>query len=329
MRSPRRHAALVAAISVSLSLAACTSTGTSAEPDGEDSTTIKVGTLRGQPHFYAPYLYEDHTEDDLDIEVVALDTAPALNDALASGSIDFAVGSITTTIAGAAAGRDVKILAAAADGGSGIIGGSGIDSVQDLVGKKVGYLESSAQLVALRLVLERERVDVDDLSLVSLAPPEFFNAFQTGQIDAFAAPEIGVSLAIGAGGTPIADPYSTEIGRLNIALIATGETIAEDAELVQQVVDAHAATTTYMAEHQDEWLPEMVEQYGGDEDVFATALDNFWMRADLSPTYETQIASLATQMARLGMIDAAPAVEDLIDSSFASREEPAESGAGS
>ncbi|QGA07426.1 nitrate ABC transporter substrate-binding protein [Nocardioides sp. dk884] len=328
MRSPRRHAALVAAISVSLSLAACTSTGTSAEPDGEDSTTIKVGTLRGQPHFYAPYLYEDHTEDDLDIEVVALDTAPALNDALASGSIDFAVGSITTTIAGAAAGRDVKILAAAADGGS-IIGGSGIDSVQDLVGKKVGYLESSAQLVALRLVLERERVDVDDLSLVSLAPPEFFNAFQTGQIDAFAAPEIGVSLAIGAGGTPIADPYSTEIGRLNIALIATGETIAEDAELVQQVVDAHAATTTYMAEHQDEWLPEMVEQYGGDEDVFATALDNFWMRADLSPTYETQIASLATQMARLGMIDAAPAVEDLIDSSFASREEPAESGAGS
>ncbi|WP_194289587.1 ABC transporter substrate-binding protein [Nocardioides sp. dk884] len=313
---------------MSLSLAACTSTGTSAEPDGEDSTTIKVGTLRGQPHFYAPYLYEDHTEDDLDIEVVALDTAPALNDALASGSIDFAVGSITTTIAGAAAGRDVKILAAAADGGS-IIGGSGIDSVQDLVGKKVGYLESSAQLVALRLVLERERVDVDDLSLVSLAPPEFFNAFQTGQIDAFAAPEIGVSLAIGAGGTPIADPYSTEIGRLNIALIATGETIAEDAELVQQVVDAHAATTTYMAEHQDEWLPEMVEQYGGDEDVFATALDNFWMRADLSPTYETQIASLATQMARLGMIDAAPAVEDLIDSSFASREEPAESGAGS
>jgi len=324
MRSPRRTAALAAAIAVSLSLAACTSTGTSAEPSAEDSATIKVGTLRGQPHFYAPYLYEEHGEEGLDVEVVALETAPALNDALASGSIDFAVGSVTTTIAGAAAGRDVKILAGAADGGSGIIGAAGIDSVQDLVGKKVGYLESSAQLVALRLILEREGVDIDDLDLVSLSPPEFFNAFSTGQVDAFAAPEIGVSLALGAGGKTIADPYSTEIGRLNIALLATGDTVEKDPELVQQVVDAHAATTAYMVEHQEEWLAEMIEGYGGDEDVLARAMDNFWLRADLSPTFEKQVTSLATQMARLGMIDAAPSTADLLDTSFASRAEPAD-----
>lgn len=328
MRTPRRPAAVAALLALSLSLAACTSTGSTAESADEGTATIKVGTLRGQPHFYAPYLYEDH--GDLEVEVVAMETAPALNDALASGSIDFAVGSITTTIAGAAAGRDVTILAAAADGGSGIVGGDGIDSVQDLVGAKVGYLESSAQLVALRLILEREGVDVADLDLVSLAPPEFFNAFQTGQIDAFAAPEIGVALAIGAGGRAIADPYSTEIGRLNIALLATGKTVAEDTDLVQQVVDTHAATTEYMAEHQDEWLPEMVDQYGGDEDVLSRAMENFWLRADLSPSYEKQIANLARQMARLDMIDSAPDLDDLVDTSFASREEPADlSAAGS
>lgn len=323
MTPPKRPLAALFCLGLAGVLTACTSTG--ADSGGDDTgevQVVQVGTLRGQPHFYAPYLYQEHAEDGMDFEVVALETAPALNDALASGSIDFAVGSITATIAGATAGRDVRIVAAAADGGSGIVGTPDIQSVADLVGKRVGYLESSSQLVALRLILEREGVDIDDLDLVSLTAPEFFNAFDTGQIDAFAAPEIGVSLALGAGGQPIADPYSTEIGRLNIALLTTGELVDEDPDLVQAVVETHAATTAYMADNQDQWLPEMVEEYGGDQGVFETALENFWLRADLSPTYEEQIGNLAAQMARLGMIEEAPPLEEIVDTSFASREEP-------
>lgn len=322
----RRSVSALASLALVAATAACTSTGASTDTSGDGSgeaQVVTVGTLRGQPHFYAPYLYAEHAEGDVEFEVVALETAPALNDALASGSVDFAVGSITASIAGAATGRDVRIVAAAADGGSGIIGGPGIESVRDLVGKRMGYLESSSQLVGLRLILEREGVDVDDVELVSLSAPEFFNAFSTGQIDAFAAPEIGVSLALGAGGHAIADPYSTEIGRLNIALLTTGAMIEEDPDLVQAVVDTHAATTAYMADNQDEWLPEMIEEYGGDQAVLESALENFWLRADLSPTYEEQIGNLAAQMARLGMIAQAPALEDVVDASFASRDEPA------
>lgn len=318
----RRPVGVLASLALVTAMAGCTSTGASTTESGEGEV-VQVGTLRGQPHFYAPYLYAEHAEGDVEFEVVALETAPALNDALASGSVDFAVGSITATIAGAAAGRDVRIVAAAADGGSGIVGTPEIRSVRDLVGKRVGYLESSSQLVALRLILEREGVNVEDLELVSLSAPEFFNAFNTGQIDAFAAPEIGVSLALSAGGQAIADPYSTEIGRLNIALLTTKTLIEENPELVQAVVDTHAATTAYMAENQDEWLPEMIEEYGGDQEVLESALDNFWLRADLSPTYEEQIGNLAVQMARLGMIQETPALEDIVDSSFASRDEPA------
>jgi NitT/TauT family transport system substrate-binding protein len=323
--SLRRSAAALASLALVTAMAACTSTGSSSASAGDEEGTqaVTIGTLRGQPHFYAPFLYEEHGEGDVEFEVVTLETAPALNDALASGTVDFAVGSITATIAGAAAGRDVRVVAAAADGGSGIVGGAGIGSVGDLVGKRLGYLESSSQLVALRLILEREGVSVDDVEMVSLSAPEFFNAFSTGQIDAFAAPEIGVSLALGAGGQVIADPYSTEIGRLNIALLTTGAMIEEDPDLVRTVVDTHAAATAYMVGNQDEWLPGMIEEYGGDQDVLENALENFWLRADLSPTYEEQIGNLATQMARLGMIEEAPALEDVVDASFASRDEPA------
>lgn len=300
---------------------ACTSTG---GDDGGEVTTVTVGTLRGQPHFYAPFLYADHATGDVEYEVVTLDTAPALNDALLSGTVDMAVGSITATIAGAAQGREVKVVAAASDGGSGFVAGEGIDDITDLAGRPVGYLESSSQYVVLQLLLEEAGMSTDDVDLVSLSAPDFFNAFSTGQVDAFLAPEIGVSLALAAGGRELASPYETEIGRVNIGLLASQDFLDEHPEAVQEVVDTHAATTAYMLENQDEWLPELVEEYGGDEAVFATALENFWLRSDLSPTYEEQIANLAAQMARLGMIPAAPAIEDVVDTSFASRDEPEE-----
>lgn len=321
-RRIRRTTAAAGLLALLGSTLACTSTG--GDDDGE-VTTVTVGTLRGQPHFYAPFLYGDHATGDIEYEVVTLDTAPALNDALLSGTVDMAVGSITATIAGAAQGREVKVVAAASDGGSGFVASEGIDEITDLVGRRVGYLESSSQYVVLQLLLEEAGVSPDDLELVSLSAPEFFNAFDTGQIDAFLAPEIGVSLALAAGGTELASPYETEIGRVNIGLLASQDFIDENPEAVQEVVDTHAATTEYMVANQDEWLPELVEEYGGDEDVFATALDNFWLRSDLSPTYEEQIANLAEQMARLGMISSAPPIEDVVDTSFASREEPDES----
>lgn len=319
----RRAPRVVAAAAVlPLLLASCTSTGGGDDEAGA-TTTVTVGTLRGQPHFYAPFLYSDHATGDLDYEVVTLDTAPALNDALLSGTVDMAVGSITTTVAGAAQGRDVKVVAGAADGGSGLVGDPSIETVADLAGKRVGYLESSSQYVALQLMLEDAGVDLSELELVSLAAPEFFTAFDTGQIDAFLAPEIGVSLALGAGGEEIASPYDTEIGRVNIGLLASGEFIDAEPEAVQEVVDTHAAATAYMAENQDEWLPAMVEEYGGDEEVFSTALDNFWLRSDLAPTYVEEIGELSAQMERLGMIDEAPGLDEVVDTSFASTDAPA------
>ncbi|GAB2868716.1 ABC transporter substrate-binding protein [Nocardioides pacificus] len=291
--------------------------GCSSEEDAAAGDVVKVGTLRGQPHFYAPYLYEDHASGDVTYEVVALDTAPALSDALVSGQIDFAVGSITATIGSDAQGRDLKVVAGAADGGSGFVGNDSIGEIGDLVGKKLGYLASSSQEVALRLTLEEAGVDIEQIDLVSLKATEFFGAFDSGQIDAFFAPEIAVSLALAKGGHEIASPYDTPIAKVNLGLITTGEMIEKDADLVQEVVDTHAAATDYMVENQDEWLPELVETYGGDQATFEVALDNFWLRADLSEEYQTQIQALIDQLERLGLVEDAPAIDAVVDDSFA------------
>nr|WP_244962807.1 ABC transporter substrate-binding protein [Cryobacterium roopkundense] len=290
--------------------------GCAASASSTDTTTITIGTLRGQPHFYQPFLYQDFAPEGVVFDVIALDTTPALNDALVSGSVDFAVTGVTPTISSIAQGRDLTIVAAAADGGSGFVGNDSITSLDDLVGKTVGYIQGSAQEVALRLVLVDAGIDPADLDLVVVPVPDMANAFKTGSIDAFFGVEIGASIALQNGGHLIADAYSTPIGRVNIGLVTTGALITSDPELVQSVVDTHRKTVDYMVDNQDVWLTEMVTTFGGDQKIFSTALDNFWLRSDLSAEYVGQLGVLATEMKDLGLIESAPAADDLADARF-------------
>ena len=313
---PRIAAAL--AVASVLILSACSSGDTTpASSDAAETVTVKIGTLRGQPHFYQPFLYDDHAVDGVKFEVVTLDTTPALSDALVSGSIDFAISGVTPTISSIAQGRDLKIIASAADGGSGFIG-NGESSLDELVGKKIGIVQGSAQEVALRLLIDEAGLTPEDFELSVIPVPEMASAFIAGDIDAFMGVEIGVSIAKNAGGTEVVDPYSTPIGKVNIGLVTTGKLIEENPELVQKVVDTHAATTAYMADNIEEWLPGMVEEFGGDEDVFTSALANFWLRSDLSDEYVGQLSALAEAMASIGIITTTPTGDDIVDTSFTS-----------
>ena len=313
---PRIAAAL--AVASVLILSACSSGDTTpASSDAAETVTVKIGTLRGQPHFYQPFLYDDHAVDGVKFEVVTLDTTPALSDALVSGSIDFAISGVTPTISSIAQGRDLTLIASAADGGSGFIG-NGESSLEELVGKKIGIVQGSAQEVALRLLIDEAGLTPEDFELSVIPVPEMASAFIAGDIDAFMGVEIGVSIAKNAGGTEVVDPYSTPIGKVNIGLVTTGKLIDENPELVQKVVDTHAATTAYMADNIEEWLPGMVEEFGGDEDVFTSALANFWLRSDLSDEYVGQLSALAEAMASIGLITTTPTGDDIVDTSFTS-----------
>jgi NitT/TauT family transport system substrate-binding protein len=319
----RRAIAGSAVVATVFSLAACGGSDSSddeASGSSGETQTVTIGTLRGQPHFYAPFLYEDYAEDGVEFEVVVLDTAPSLTDAVISGAVDFAITGVVATIASVAEDRDITMVAGAADGGFGFIGGEGIETVADLAGKTVGYIQGSAPEVAMRLILEENGIDPSSLELIAVPPPEMASALGSGSIDAFFGTEIAVSLAKGAGANELTDPYDTPIGRVNLGLTTTGALIEEDPELVQKVVDTHVATTEYMVDNIDEWLPEMVQEFGGDEAVFESALDNFWLRADLSEEYQTQVEALATAMVDLDVIDAAPTAEELMNTEFAPTE---------
>ncbi len=317
MRSHSRRllSASVAVVASALVLTACSS-GDTGDAGGEGETvTVKVGTLRGQPHFYQPFLYNEYAADGVEFEVVTLDTTPALSDALVSGSIDFAITGVTPTISSISQDRDLVLVASAADGGSGFIG-NGETSLAELEGKQIGIVQGSAQEVALRLLIDDAGMTPDDFELTPIPVPEMASAFTAGDVDAFMGVEIGVSIAEGAGGTEVVDPYSTAIGRVNIGLATTGAFIEENPEVAQAVVDTHAATTAYMSENIEEWLPAMVEEFGGDQDVFQSALENFWLRSDLSDEYVDQLVALSNAMTDIQLIQTAPTADEIVDRSF-------------
>lgn len=317
--SLRPTAVAIVTLAAAVSLTACSGSA-GASSGSSDTVTVNVGTLRGQPHFYHPFLYEQFAADDVQFNVITLDTTPALNDALVSGTIDFAITGVTPTISSIAQGRDLKIVASAADGGSGFIGNDSIESVDDLVGKNVGYIQGSAQEVALRLKLEEAGVDADDVDLQVVPVPDMANAFGAGDLDAFFGVEIGVSIAKANGGHEISDPYDTPIGKVNIGLVTTGALIESDPDLVQDVIDTHEATVEYMNDNQDEWLTEMVNTFGGNQTVLDSALENFWLRSDLPNDYQDQLESLAVEMEKLGLIESTPTADELVDAQFVDSE---------
>ena len=314
-----RHTRTFGAAAAALALAA-TVTGCSSASAGDGAaagtTTVTVGTLKGQPHLFHPFFYEELAADGVEFEVIQFDTSPDIKNAVVSGSVDFGVTGVPAALSGVAVGEDVRVVASAADGGTGIVGLPEIDGVADLAGRTVGYPQGASQEILLRLTLEAHGVEIDDLELVNLPFSDMANALASGQIDAFSSAELGPSIAKQDGAVDVVDPYETPVGRVNIGLVTTQGLIDEDPETVQAVVDTHVAATEYMVDNPEAWADGVVEQFGLDAAVVETALGNIWPRWDLDAEYRDQVTALTEEMHALGYLDAVPSADDVFDTTF-------------
>lgn len=322
-RSPSLATALSAVIlAMLLAVTGCStidSTFTPSAAGGAGKDSIRVGTLRGQPHLFVPFFYDQFLDAGTGAEVVVFDSSPDIKNALVSGEIDFAILGVPAMLAGAAATQDVRLIASAADGGSAIVGGPDIIDVRDLRGKRVGYPLGSSQEVLLRSTLTAHGIDPNrEVVLVNLAFSDMANAYASGQIDAFSSAEIGPSIARQRGAHDVVSPYDTAVGKVNIGMATTQRVIDRDPELVQRVVDAHARAVTFMDQNRDDWQLRVVEEFSLDPDVAASAIANTWPRSDLSDEYLSQVGVLSHEMATLDQLPAEPDLATFVNGSFIS-----------
>jgi len=105
-----------------------------------------------------------------------------------SGSIDVATPGLVPFLAGVGAGIPWVAIGIDTEGpkGEGFIArdGSGIHTLADLKGKKIGYFRASTAHYGLFVALQQNHIQPDQVTLLSLAPVQQVAAMRAGQIDA-------------------------------------------------------------------------------------------------------------------------------------------------
>ncbi|MFC9894762.1 ABC transporter substrate-binding protein [Nocardia sp. NPDC127579] len=304
--------ALLTAALLVLGLTACIAT-----PDSAASgATIRIGTLRGQPHLYAPYFMQRFAPDDK-FEIVLFNSSPDIKNALASGAVDFGVLGAPSTLSAIAAGQRLKIVASAADGGSGFVGRPEITDVAALRGKKIGFPAGSSQEIALRLTLGAHGLDPEtDVELVNLEYSDMVNAYTSGRIDAFLSAETGVSIALRSGAHRIVSPYDTPIGAVNIVFATREQLIEQDRDRVRRTVDSFVKAIGHMRGDRAAWAQGLVDTFGVDRAVTETAIDNVTLRYALDEEYRRRVGALAAQMVAFDQLAQAPDMTTVFDAGF-------------
>lgn len=303
MRLTRSLSAVAAAAAVALFAAGCTAPGEAAAPAdtaGQDAAqetqTVRVG-LQMNPHLFHPAFFADFAPEGVDVEVILFATSPDVRNALVTGDIDFGMSGLSAAISSISAGQDLAVVAAAADGGSGIIGRPGLEGLESLRGLTVGFPQGAVQEIQFHMTAAAAGMDANtDFDLVPLPFAEMASALASGRIDAFISSEVGVANALLDGGVHVASPYETPLGKANIVLLARGGLVTSDPDLVQAIVDTHVQVTELMLNEPEVWAERFVEESGASPEVTAKAITNIWPRWSFDAQYLGEVEALLEQM---------------------------------
>jgi NitT/TauT family transport system substrate-binding protein len=190
---------------------------------------IRLGNLRFAHYGAVSYLKDLAPKCGIKVEermfAKGLDIMPAI----IAGEIDVAASAADAAIAGRAAGVPIYAVAGFARGGARVVVAkdSGIKSIAQLKGKKVGVARGGAQELVLLAELSKYNLSWadqpgKDVQIVYLPFADLNQALMQKQIDAMAQSEPQASQAIHKGwGTELLKPYDTAMGEPIRALVMT------------------------------------------------------------------------------------------------------------
>ncbi len=283
------------------------------------SQEYRVGTWKTaqtiQPFFYDRFVPPPGT-----VTVYSFTNPADQKLALLSGSLDMCGTTLAHAIHSASRGEPVVIVAALCNKCSALVvkKNGPIETVADLKGKNIGYVPSTMHEILLRETLTQNNISPDrDVKLIRV---DFFDmgiALARGSIDAFLSGEPFPTLAAVEGyGRILAYPYYPEtIGTINAGMLVTQEMIREDPDMVFQLVLAHALSTEYLIEHEDEWL-DMASSFGTRMDILEQAVPNMELAWYIDESFVARTRALGERMQELGVIETQPDYEELFDLSF-------------
>lgn len=216
---------------------------------------VRVGNLK-LAHFGAvSYVQEIAPTCGIKVETKIFAKGPDVMQAILAGELDVGATASEAAISGRANGAPIFIVAGFARGGARLLATpeSGVKTVADLKGKKVGVTRGGIQEVLLAAELDKVGLTWSDkggkdVTVTYLNYPDLNQALLLKQLDAIMQTEPQSAQAVSAGfGNEIIKPYDTPIGSPIRTMVMTEKFLKEKPELAQQYMNCFVkATKTFM-----------------------------------------------------------------------------------
>jgi NitT/TauT family transport system substrate-binding protein len=254
------------------------------------------------------------------VEVTGIFRAgPEVMTAFAAGGLDMAyVGEAPATTAVANKTAHVVVVAQVNTEGSALVVAnrkSGIANLTDLQGKTVAVPgHSTVQDFLLKKVLKRQQIDIKNVNIIVIKPPEMINALRTGQIDAFIAwepyPSKASTMDVGRNLATSRDMWQAHPC---CALVSDSKFFNMNPEKVKAVVRAHVQATEFIQRYPDEAVKIGVKYTGMDEKTVRLAMETVNFTYDLSIAGEKEYVQFLSELGYIRVSDPETFVDAFIN----------------
>ncbi|MGB5823026.1 MAG: aliphatic sulfonate ABC transporter substrate-binding protein [Proteocatella sp.] len=188
MKLKKIFIATVALVLITSLLTGCKSPNAANESESDVLEVVNIGTQQ-IPNDEKIAIAKKYFEEELGVKVNIVEfQAGDIRNALISGSIDFAMLGSTSATLGIANGMDAEVIwihEVLGDAERLVAkNGSGIESIQDLKGKKIATPFATTAHYSLLKALELNGISEKELNLLDMQMPDIYAAWQRGDIDA-------------------------------------------------------------------------------------------------------------------------------------------------
>lgn len=253
------------------------------------------------------------------VKTMMFHSGPACVEALIYGKADFGTIGDTTAIIVASTGQPVKIVASHGGGENRhrIIAryGSGIESIRDLVGKKIAVKKGTSTHGGLMLLAKKYGLNLDPY-LVDMSPSDQLTALATGAVDAIVASEPTPSIAEVKG-------YGYEVatcGGLNntypILLVVRTDFAEKHPKVVVKVLKALIRATEFIREHPKEAAAILANLTGIPTEAVEKAMSYHYYQVKLDDEVKNSLNSMAAFLKEIGKIESLPDLDEAMDDSY-------------
>ena len=293
------------------------------QSDSGSEITVRVGD---QAAFFLVktavekgFFDEEFASDGIKIDSeIFVNMGPAIIEAMGAGDVDLSIVGIFPVVNAVNSGNPITMLSSGnyTEDGFRMVAGpdTGVTSVEDLEGKKLGVAFGAAEHQIVLSILEKHGV-ADKVELMNLSQADSLSAIISGDIDAALFNSGALTDAEKAGCVTIAT--NKEVGLVVNPVIGRTEFVKENPEITSRFLKVLDKTAKWIDENPEETVEIAARVNGTDEDSTRTSLEARGRKISIEDEYLKNPVEDILQFAKdQGLVEESLSYNDLVETSY-------------